>query len=72
VIDAGLPLIDEVSVLEGIQGAGPHGPLPFSFRPRRRLFCEDCRLLRDIGVTGVLNKPFDPLELLRRLPHLAA
>ncbi len=28
--------------------------------------------LRDVAVTGVLNKPFDPLRLLQRLDSLAA
>ena len=27
--------------------------------------------LSDVAVTGILNKPFDPLELLNKLPHLA-
>ncbi len=28
--------------------------------------------MRDIAVTGILNKPYDPAELLDRLQHLAA
>jgi CheY-like chemotaxis protein len=71
VIDAGLPLIDEVSVLKGFKGLG-HTGLAFLVPPAPKTFSESLPLLRDIGVTGVLNKPFDPLELLGRLPHLAA
>ena len=28
--------------------------------------------LRDVSITGILNKPFDPVELLSRLDKLAA
>ncbi|MBK8772063.1 MAG: response regulator [Rhizobiales bacterium] len=71
VIDTGLPLIDEVSVLSGFKGLGHTGPA-FLIPPPQMIHSDDLPLLRDIGVTGVLNKPFDPLELLNRLPHLAA
>ncbi len=71
VIDAGLPLIDEVSVLAGFKGQG-HTGAAFLVPPAPRILSEDIPLLRDIDVTGVLTKPFDPLQLLQRLPQLAA
>lgn len=71
VIDAGVPLIDEVSVLTAFKGMGHTGPA-FLVPPPPRSFSTDLPALRDIGVTGILNKPFDPLELLTRLPQLAA
>ena len=71
VIDAGVPLLEEVSVLKDFQGLGHTGPA-FLVPRAPTDACAAEKLLRDIGVTGVLNKPFDPLELLTRLPRLAA
>jgi len=71
VIDAGVPLLEEVSVLKDFQGLGHTGPA-FLVPRAPTGECAAEKLLRDIGVTGVLNKPFDPLELLTRLPRLAA
>jgi hypothetical protein len=28
--------------------------------------------MRDVAITGILNKPFDPMVLLNRLDHLVA
>lgn len=71
VIDAGVPLLEEVSVLKDFKGLGHTGPA--FLVPQAPAFESDVmHVLRDIGVTGVLNKPFDPLELLTRLPRLAA
>lgn len=70
VIDTGLPLIDEVSALTAFKGQGHRGPA-FLIPPAPPV-PEAGPLLRDIGVTGVLNKPFDPLDLISRLPRLAA
>lgn len=71
VIATGVPLIDEVSVLSAFKDLGHTGPA-FLVPPPPLALQEGLPLLRDIGVTGVLNKPFDPLELLNRLPQLAA
>ncbi|MBL8789341.1 MAG: response regulator [Rhizobiales bacterium] len=70
-IDAGVPLLEEVSVLKDFHGLGHTGPA-FLVPRAPSDECGIGHLLRDIGVTGVLNKPFDPLELLTRLPRLAA
>ena len=71
VLDAPMCVIDGVLAYQAVHRAGhrattlivPHKPVagtgadpPF----------------RDVSVTGVLNKPFDPLLLLARLPELAA
>lgn len=71
VIDAGVPLIEEVSVLEAFKDLG-HTGTAFLVPPPPPPSDDAHPLLRDIGVTGILNKPFDPLELLSRLPTLAA
>lgn len=71
IIDIGKPLINSVEVyrrlrLQGhikpaiiVTSSGQHGS-------------DAHEALRDVAVTGVLNKPFDPLQLLRRLDSLAA
>lgn len=68
IIDASLPLIDAVSSYEEMRKAGHESPTiivpPAAAAPDNAL--------GDVGVTGILNKPFDPLTLLNRLPHLAA
>ncbi len=71
VIAADIPLIDEMAVLSDIKGQG-HCGTSILVPPQRKSFSEHVPFLRDIGVTGVLNKPFDPLDLLSRLPQLAA
>ncbi len=72
VIDADVPLMEEVSVLKDFKGLGHTGPAFLVPRAPSDDATAVHHLLRDIGVTGVLNKPFDPLELLTRLPRLAA
>ena len=71
VIDANIPLIEEVSVLSDIKKQGHRGP-SILVSPHRERFSSEVPMLRDVGITGILTKPFDPLELLTRLPILAA
>lgn len=71
VIDADLPLIEEMSVLADIKKQGHLGP-SILVSPHRERLSGEIPMLRDVGVTGILNKPFDPLDLLNRLPTLAA
>lgn len=71
VIDADLPLIEEVSVLADSKRQGQRGP-SILVSPHRERFSSDLPVLRDVGITGILNKPFDPLELLTRIHFLAA
>lgn len=71
VIDAGLHLIDEVAVYRNLISEGHKGPSiliprnPPAAVPKQSF-------LKDIGVTGILNKPFDPLVLINKLSQLAA
>jgi two-component system, NtrC family, response regulator HydG len=69
VIDAQVSLIDSVSFYKQAQITGHVAPTILVPRDHKLI---DASPMRDIGVTGVLNKPFDPIELLTRLPQLAA
>jgi two-component system, NtrC family, response regulator HydG len=71
VINAPRPLIEDVVTVRKFRARGHEGPAILIPHPPQG--CSDGKpLLRDVGVTGILNKPFDPLELLMRLPELAA
>jgi two-component system, NtrC family, response regulator HydG len=71
VIDAGLNLIDEVAVYRNLVKHGHEGPSILI--PRRQVTTSPGQnVLKDVGVTGILNKPFDPSELLQRLQQLVA
>jgi two-component system, NtrC family, response regulator HydG len=70
-LDMPEPLIDGVKIFKELQAAGHRGqtvlvPHSRSFQSSRAYS------LTDVAVTGILNKPFDPLELLNRLPQLVA
>lgn len=69
VIDAQVPLIESVSFFRQAQNSGHVGPT-ILVPPDHGTIDSDA--LRDVGITGILNKPFDPLDLLNRLPQLAA
>jgi DNA-binding response OmpR family regulator len=71
VIDSGRPLIEDVSLYSELKGRG-HAAASILVPPAARTGGSLGTMLRDIGVTGILNKPFDPLELLSRLSGLAA
>jgi two-component system, NtrC family, response regulator HydG len=71
VIDADLNLIDEVAVYRNLMSKGHEGPSILI--PRRQSPTSPHQnLLKDVGFTGILNKPFDPSELLDRLQQLVA
>ena len=71
VLDAHLPLIDAVSSYRDVKLAGHLAPTIVI--PRTDVAAGNAvPTLRDVGITGILNKPFDPLELLNRLQQLAA
>jgi two-component system, NtrC family, response regulator HydG len=70
IIDTGLPLIGAVDICRELRQQGHARPAiivtPFSGQ------CADTHeALRDISVTGVLSKPFDPMQLLATLETLA-
>ena len=69
VIDAQVSLIDGVSFYKHAQNIGHVAP---TILVPSDLSSVASSPLRDVGVTGILNKPFDPLELVTRLPLLAA
>jgi two-component system, NtrC family, response regulator HydG len=71
VLDAHMPLIDAVATYQTAQDAGHRAPTIVVPRTNKRLN-DGTPTLRDVGNTGILNKPFDPLELLTRLQQLAA
>ena len=71
IIDAPMPLIDAVSSFEDLRRAGHTSPTIIVPHSAGDSNCPD-GILRDVGVTGILNKPFDPLDLINRLPQLAA
>lgn len=69
VIDAQVPLIDSVSFFKQAQIIGHVAPT-ILVPPDHGVI--ESSPLRDVGITGILNKPFDPLDLLTRLSKLAA
>lgn len=71
VVDSQLPLIDEVSVYSAVRKMGHEAPT-ILVTPKPKEISVFTPSLRDVGITGILNKPFDPMELLVRLPLLAA
>jgi two-component system, NtrC family, response regulator HydG len=71
VINADLHLIDGVAVYRSLVHKGHVGPSILIPRQRSGEAPHE-NVLRDVGVTGILNKPFDPSELLQRLQQLVA
>jgi two-component system, NtrC family, response regulator HydG len=71
VIDAGIHLIDEVAVYRNLISRGHEGPSILIPKQQAAALPKQ-NLLRDVGVTGILNKPFDPSDLLQRLQQLVA
>jgi two-component system, NtrC family, response regulator HydG len=65
------PLIDTVGYYKALRKAG-HMPATIIVTPPSEELTEGRAALRDLSVTGILNKPFDPMELLARLETLAA
>ena len=71
VLDAHLPLIDAVSSYQDVHQSGHRAATIVV--PRTDMRTRDgTPAFRDVGITGILNKPFDPLDLLTRLQQLAA
>ena len=67
IIDLGKPLINSVEVFTRLRREGHARPAIIVTRPGE----DDSDALRDVAVTGILNKPFDPSLLLQRLESLA-
>jgi two-component system, NtrC family, response regulator HydG len=71
IVDLKAPLIDSVGVCNNLRKEGHRHPTIIVTPPAPHAeIGHDA--LRDMSVTGILNKPFDPLALLDRLEILAA
>jgi two-component system, NtrC family, response regulator HydG len=71
ILDLNQPLIDSVSYYSNLRKSS-HLPPTIIVTPSAGNSSEGYDALRDLSVTGILNKPFDPLDLLSRLETLAA
>jgi two-component system, NtrC family, response regulator HydG len=71
ILDLQRPLIDTMGYYTSLRKAG-HLPTTIIVTPPSGGLIEGREALRDLTVTGILNKPFDPLDLLSRLESLAA
>jgi two-component system, NtrC family, response regulator HydG len=71
ILDLKTPLIDSVGYYTDLRKTG-HLPATIIVTPRSENAEEGFESLRDLTVTGILNKPFDPMDLLARLETLAA
>jgi two-component system, NtrC family, response regulator HydG len=70
-LDMPNPLIDSMQVLQRVKASG-HTATTVMVPHARNINHRSPHPLLDVAVTGILNKPFDPLELLNKLPQLAA
>ncbi len=71
IIDLGKPLIHGVEVYARLRQTGHTRPAIIVTKSAHAVG-DGLEALRDVAVTGILNKPFDPMQLLLRLEHLAA
>ena len=71
VLDLKMPLIDGIDVYTALKAQGRDIPTVI-ISGNTAEFSERLALFDDVVVTGILNKPFDPLVLLDRLEKLAA
>jgi two-component system response regulator HydG len=71
ILDLRRPLIDTVGYYTSLRKSG-HMPATIIVTPDSGKTTEGYEALRDLSVTGILNKPFDPMDLLARLETLAA
>jgi CheY-like chemotaxis protein len=71
ILDLKMPLIDGVEVYSKLKQAGRTVPT-IIITGNSAEYHDTLEALRDVCVTGILNKPFDPVVLLERLDRLAA
>jgi two-component system response regulator HydG len=71
IIDTGRSLIHGVEVYTRLRRQGHAKPAIIITKPGQD-GSDGFAALRDVAVTGILNKPFDPMLLLERLDTLAA
>ena len=71
IFDLKKPLIDGVEVINELRKAGRAAPA-IIITAEGPEYHDTIDAMQDIRVTGILNKPFDPLRLLNQLENLAA
>jgi CheY-like chemotaxis protein len=71
IFDAPMPLIDAVSSYQSMRRTGNMNTTIIVPQDSKAPVGPD-DALADVSVTGILNKPFDPLDLINKLPLLAA
>jgi two-component system, NtrC family, response regulator HydG len=71
ILDLKSPLIESVGFYSGLRKAS-HLPATIILTPEVNSEGEVPDVMRDLSVTGILNKPFDPMQLISRLEALAA
>jgi DNA-binding response OmpR family regulator len=59
-LDLSMPVMDGVATLRGLRSSGLNAPAVFF---TARMKPEDVGRYEDLGVLGVIAKPFDPLKL---------
>ena len=70
-LDMPSPLMDGMQAFQRMRAMGHMAPTVMVPHARNGQAASK-HPLSDVAVTGILNKPFDPLELLNKLPQLAA
>jgi two-component system response regulator HydG len=71
VLDLRMPLINGIEVYNSLKKQGRSVPT-IIITGNASEHSKELALFDDVVVTGILNKPFDPLDLLARLEKLAA
>ena len=71
VLDLRMPLINGIEVYNTLKKQGRSVPT-IIITGNASEHSKELALFDDVVLTGILNKPFDPLELLDRLERLAA
>ena len=66
-LDLSMPVLDGVGTLKALRARGLDAPAVFF---TARLNAKDAERYRDLGVLGVIPKPFDPLKLGAQLREL--
>ena len=68
-LDLSMPVLDGVGTLKALRARGLQAPAVFF---TARLHPKDAERYRDLGVLGVIPKPFDPLKLGAQLREIWA
>jgi CheY-like chemotaxis protein len=66
-LDLSMPVLDGVGTLKALRARGLTAPAVFF---TARLNAKDAEGYRDLGVLGVIPKPFDPLKLGSQLREM--